>query len=102
MSAFRSEADIQLGRACRLVTSDRLRRGKSAKLSRGSLPGTSRVGSFKVRPAAPGETRDTNHGRTEMPTFITYASYSHAGIKGLVSEPADRTAAIKGLIEKAG
>ena len=37
-----------------------------------------------------------------MPTFITYASYSHAGIKGLVSEPADRTAAIKGLIEKAG
>ena len=37
-----------------------------------------------------------------MPTFITYASYSHAGIKGLVSEPSDRTAAIKGLIEKAG
>lgn len=37
-----------------------------------------------------------------MPTFITYASYSHAGIKGLVSEPTDRTAVIKGLIEKAG
>ena len=37
-----------------------------------------------------------------MPTFITYASYSHAGIKGLVSEPTDRTAAIKALIEKAG
>jgi len=37
-----------------------------------------------------------------MPTFITYASYSQAGIKGLVSEPSDRTAVIKGLIEKAG
>jgi uncharacterized protein with GYD domain len=37
-----------------------------------------------------------------MPTFITYASYSHAGIKGLVSEPEDRTEAIKGLIERAG
>ena len=37
-----------------------------------------------------------------MPTFITYASYSHAGVKGIVSEPTDRTAAIKGLIEKAG
>ena len=71
---------------------------------KGSLPGTSRVGSFTVRPASPG--RDlilhTNIGRTEMPTFITYASYSHAGIKGLVSEPTDRTAAIKALIEKAG
>lgn len=37
-----------------------------------------------------------------MPTFITYASYSHAGVKGIVDEPTDRTAAIKGLIEKAG
>jgi uncharacterized protein with GYD domain len=37
-----------------------------------------------------------------MPTFITYASYSQAGIKGLVSEPSDRTAAVKGLVEKAG
>jgi len=37
-----------------------------------------------------------------MPTFITYASYSHAGIKGLVNKPTDRTAVIKGLIEKAG
>jgi uncharacterized protein with GYD domain len=37
-----------------------------------------------------------------MPTFITYASYSQAGIKGLVSDPSDRTAAIKGLVEKAG
>ena len=37
-----------------------------------------------------------------MPTFITYASYSHSGIKGLVDKPADRSVAIKGLIEKAG
>lgn len=37
-----------------------------------------------------------------MPTFITYASYSNAGVKGMVSEPTDRTAAIKGLIEKSG
>ena len=37
-----------------------------------------------------------------MPTFITYASYSHAGVKGIISEPADRTEAIKALIEKAG
>src|SRR5207244_140486 len=32
----------------------------------------------------------------------SYASYSHAGVKGIVSEPTDRTAAIKGLVEKAG
>ena len=37
-----------------------------------------------------------------MPTFITYASYSHSGIKGLVDRPSDRAEAIKGLIEKAG
>src|SRR5437763_16918525 len=37
-----------------------------------------------------------------MPTFITYASYSHSGIKGLVDKPADSSVAIKGLIEKAG
>ena len=37
-----------------------------------------------------------------MPTFITYASYSHAAIKGMISDPTDRTAAIKGLVEKAG
>jgi uncharacterized protein with GYD domain len=37
-----------------------------------------------------------------MPTFITYASYSHAAIKGMVTEPSDRTAAIKGLVDKAG
>jgi uncharacterized protein with GYD domain len=37
-----------------------------------------------------------------MPTFIMYASYSHAGIKGITSEPEDRTEAIKTLVEKAG
>ena len=37
-----------------------------------------------------------------MPTFITYASYSHAGVKGMVTEPVDRTQAIKALVEKAG
>lgn len=37
-----------------------------------------------------------------MPTFITYASYSHTGVKGIISQPTDRTAAIKGLVEKAG
>jgi uncharacterized protein with GYD domain len=37
-----------------------------------------------------------------MPTFITYASYSHSGIKGLVDKPSDRAEVLKGLIEKAG
>jgi uncharacterized protein with GYD domain len=37
-----------------------------------------------------------------MPTFITYASYSHAAIQGMLNEPMDRTAPIKGLVEKAG
>ena len=37
-----------------------------------------------------------------MPTFITYASYSQTAVKGMVGQPGDRTAAIKGLIEKAG
>jgi uncharacterized protein with GYD domain len=37
-----------------------------------------------------------------MPTFITYASYSHSGAKGLIEKPADRSGAIKTLIEKAG
>lgn len=37
-----------------------------------------------------------------MPTFISYCSYSHAGIKGLVGQPADRTGAIKALVEGAG
>jgi uncharacterized protein with GYD domain len=37
-----------------------------------------------------------------MPTFITYASYSVAGAKGLVDKPADRTGVIKALVEKGG
>jgi uncharacterized protein with GYD domain len=34
--------------------------------------------------------------------FITYASYSNAGTKALIDKPADRTGAIKELVEKAG
>lgn len=37
-----------------------------------------------------------------MPLFITYASYSQAGIKGIVDKPSDRGEAIQGLLEKAG
>jgi uncharacterized protein with GYD domain len=39
---------------------------------------------------------------TKMPLFITYASYSPSGAKGLVDKPSDRSAVIKALIEKAG
>jgi uncharacterized protein with GYD domain len=34
--------------------------------------------------------------------FITYASYSPSGAKGLLDKPADRSGVIKALIEKAG
>jgi len=37
-----------------------------------------------------------------MPLFITYASYSHSGTKGLVDKPSDRSGVIKTLVEKAG
>ncbi len=37
-----------------------------------------------------------------MPLFITYASYSNSGAKGLLDKPSDRTGVIKGLVEKAG
>lgn len=37
-----------------------------------------------------------------MPLFITYASYSNAGIKGIMDKPTDRTTAIKSMIEKSG
>jgi uncharacterized protein with GYD domain len=37
-----------------------------------------------------------------MPLFITYASYSHTGVKGMVDKPTDRSAVIKALVEKAG
>jgi uncharacterized protein with GYD domain len=37
-----------------------------------------------------------------MPLFITYASYSQSGAKGLIDKPMDRSGVIKALIEKAG
>jgi uncharacterized protein with GYD domain len=37
-----------------------------------------------------------------MPLFITYASYSSAGIKGMIDKPADRTEAIKAMVDKTG
>ncbi len=37
-----------------------------------------------------------------MPLFITYASYSQSGAKGLIDKPTDRSGVIKALIEKAG
>jgi hypothetical protein len=33
-------------------------------------------------------------GRRKMPLFITYASYSHSGVKGLVNKPEDRSGAV--------
>src|SRR6266404_1443139 len=41
-------------------------------------------------------------GRRRMSLFITYASYSHSGVKGLVNKPEDRSETVKALIEKAG
>jgi uncharacterized protein with GYD domain len=38
----------------------------------------------------------------KMPLFITYASYSHSGVKGLVNKPQDRSEVVKKVIEKAG
>jgi uncharacterized protein with GYD domain len=37
-----------------------------------------------------------------MPLFITYASYSHSGVKGMIGKPSDRSAVIKALVEKSG
>ena len=37
-----------------------------------------------------------------MPLFITYASYSQSGVKGLVDNPSDRAEVIGSLLEKAG
>jgi uncharacterized protein with GYD domain len=39
---------------------------------------------------------------TKMPLFVTYASYSQAGTKGIVDKPADRTGPVKAVVEKAG
>jgi uncharacterized protein with GYD domain len=45
---------------------------------------------------------DVEKWETQMPLFITYASYSNSGVKGLIDKPSDRSEAIKALIEKAG
>ncbi|MTI00720.1 MULTISPECIES: GYD domain-containing protein [Alphaproteobacteria] len=37
-----------------------------------------------------------------MPIFITYASYSHAGVKGMLKKPENRTGPVKALLEKVG
>ena len=37
-----------------------------------------------------------------MPLFITYASYSQAGVKGMVDNPSDRAEAVGGMLAKAG
>ncbi|WP_172292945.1 GYD domain-containing protein [Pseudoruegeria sp. HB172150] len=37
-----------------------------------------------------------------MPRFITYASYSAEGMRGLLKKPEDRAAAIGALVEKSG
>jgi len=37
-----------------------------------------------------------------MPLFITYVSYSHSGVKGMVDKPSDRSGVLKALVEKAG
>jgi uncharacterized protein with GYD domain len=50
------------------------------------------------------ECASSDNLRTEekMPLFITYASYSNAGIKGIMDKPIDRTEPIRTLVEKAG
>jgi uncharacterized protein with GYD domain len=58
------------------------------------------LGSGRVNPAS--RVQPISQRETEMPMFITYASYSHSGAKGLVEKPEDRSGAIKTLIEKAG
>ncbi|CUH45752.1 MULTISPECIES: GYD domain-containing protein [Ruegeria] len=37
-----------------------------------------------------------------MPIFITYATYSQDGVKGMLKKPADRTAAVRALLKKVG
>ena len=46
----------------------------------------------------------STHLQTEekMPLFITYASYSNAGIKGMLDKPTNRTDAIKAMVDKSG
>jgi hypothetical protein len=33
------------------------------------------------------------NGRNNMPMYITYAKYSHSGVKGMIDKPTDRTGA---------
>ncbi len=37
-----------------------------------------------------------------MPIFITYASYSQAGVQGMLKKPKDRTAPVSALLKKVG
>ena len=37
-----------------------------------------------------------------MHIFITYASYSQDGVKGMLKKPADRTAPVRALLKKVG
>ena len=37
-----------------------------------------------------------------MALFITYASYSQSGVKGLLEKPSDRAEVIQGLLSKVG
>ncbi|WP_170325834.1 GYD domain-containing protein [Ruegeria arenilitoris] len=37
-----------------------------------------------------------------MPIFITYASYSQEGVKGMLKKPVDRTAPVRALLKKVG
>ena len=54
------------------------------------------------RPECTTRSKRLQNREEKMPLFITYASYSHSGVKGLVNKPEDRSGAVKALIEKAG
>jgi uncharacterized protein with GYD domain len=60
------------------------------------------LGSGRVNPVSGVQVQRISQRETEMPMFITYASYSHSGAKGLIEKPEDRSGAIKTLVEKAG
>src|SRR5664279_2420355 len=55
-----------------------------------------------IKRASKMHARTSLKGEIKMPLFITYASYSQSGAKGLIDKPADRSGVIKALIEKAG
>jgi uncharacterized protein with GYD domain len=55
-------------------------------------------GSIQIKSASSGNLQTEE----KMPLFITYASYSNAGIKGIMDKPIDRTEPIKAVVEKAG